>query len=397
MFDKLGKKEKAKDAYVKANYMYLSLLNSLTSNITLSTESRIAQSFVWFNYSLNSFYSFCLANYSKFPYLTGDIYNDEIVKKGIVMRTIKELVALIVNSDNEELKAVFDEWVFYRERYAKLKVLPISERKESLAEIESKVRLLEQQISSGIQEERKSKDKATIGWKDIKQKLQTDEAALEFIHFHAQDISGEKWSDSIMYCALLIRPDYTYPKLIPLFTERDFRTFLNRNKGKNAFDQVRRLYTRYKNKYRSYFKGDSLYNFVWKPIEKHLSGVNKIYYSPSGLLHKISFAAIPVEDDLLLIDKYSLQHMSSTSMLTRDHADIKVDEKYKALLYGGILYDSEPDEWSESGKQFREDHSDYFIRDRSFQWTDSLRSNISWSYLQGTLNEVQKIDSLLTK
>ena len=89
--------------------------------------------------------------------------------------------------------------------------------------------------------------------------------------------------------------------------------------GKNPFDQVRRYYTWFSGKYRKYYKGDSLYNYVWKPIDSLLTGVNRLYYSPSGLLHKISFTAIPVDKDNSLVDKYSMQHMSSSGILTKEN------------------------------------------------------------------------------
>jgi len=38
-----------------------------------------------------------------------------------------------------------------------------------------------------------------------------------------------------------------------------------------------------------------LYELIWEPMEQHLKGVKNIYYSPSGLLHKISFSAIGIK------------------------------------------------------------------------------------------------------
>ncbi|MBK7469159.1 MAG: hypothetical protein IPJ43_21570 [Saprospiraceae bacterium] len=32
----------------------------------------------------------------------------------------------------------------------------------------------------------------------------------------------------------------------------------------------------------------TLYELIWQPLEPYLKGVNKIYFSPSGLLHRIN-------------------------------------------------------------------------------------------------------------
>ena len=37
----------------------------------------------------------------------------------------------------------------------------------------------------------------------------------------------------------------------------------------------------------------TLYEIIWKPIEKELEGIETIYYAPTGLLHRINLDAIP--------------------------------------------------------------------------------------------------------
>jgi CHAT domain-containing protein len=76
-------------------------------------------------------------------------------------------------------------------------------------------------------------------------------------------------------------------------------------------------------------------------VEKTLEGVKTVYYSPSGLLHKINFNAIPVKGDSLLIDAYNLNLVSSTREIVHQKNKIS-DKPSSAVIYGGLLYG--PDE-----------------------------------------------------
>ncbi|MEZ4893631.1 MAG: hypothetical protein R2778_11540 [Saprospiraceae bacterium] len=59
----------------------------------------------------------------------------------------------------------------------------------------------------------------------------------------------------------------------------------------------------------------NFYDPLWKPLEPHLKGINTIYYSPSGLLHRLNLAAIPVNLDSVLADCYQLVELGSTRQL----------------------------------------------------------------------------------
>jgi CHAT domain-containing protein len=71
-------------------------------------------------------------------------------------------------------------------------------------------------------------------------------------------------------------------------------------------------------------------------MEKYLTGINTLCFSPDGLLHQLSFAAIPVADGRLLIDRYKLVQLTSTRQLVvPDEAPGTVTS---AALFGGIDY-----------------------------------------------------------
>ena len=77
-------------------------------------------------------------------------------------------------------------------------------------------------------------------------------------------------------------------------------------------------------------------NQIWKPIEKHLSDVSKIDIYPDGLIHKVSFAAMPAASGKYLIDNFNTKIISGTSRSGTFSNDGEV------LILGDIDYYTNP-------------------------------------------------------
>ncbi|MBS4013538.1 MAG: CHAT domain-containing protein [Bacteroidetes bacterium] len=86
--------------------------------------------------------------------------------------------------------------------------------------------------------------------------------------------------------------------------------------------------------------------------------------SPSGLLHKISFAAIAKEKDVYLCDIYELQTQSGTIKLAYPD-NFQLANNFSALVFGGINYNA-----------------------------DNIDQEI-WQYLEGTKLEATTISEIL--
>jgi len=394
IYEKTNRYDKADEIYLEYSQAIIDMINQMFRIVTVSSEKKVAQYFIWFEYNLNSFYSYFFKRYKDNPLLPAQMYNAEIIKKGIILKAIKSNIAIIQNSGDTALISSFNQWLDIRQKLSKLYILPVSERKANVSELERQAKDIENKMYYKVYKEKENKD-ISLDWKKIRDKLKDNEAAVEFLNFDYFDMKGNIWSDTSLYCALVLRKEYKYPKLVYLFEGNEFSGFLSRNKGKGTFDRIRRLYSWFTGDDRNLYKGDSLYNYVWKPIAPLLQGVDRIYYSPSGLLHKIAFSAVPVDKDSILLDRYSLQQMSSTGLLAFDKDPFNISEEYEALLYGGIFYDLDPNSLGNTVNKYKDEHSDFFIHDRSFEWARSL-SRGSWSYLQGTLDEVENIDSLFS-
>jgi len=178
------------------------------------------------------------------------------------------------------------------------------------------------------------------------------------------------------------------PKFIPLFEEKSLDSLLN-SKSERKADYVNSLYTlvdRGAVAVEAHKK--SLYEILWKPLEKELTHVNTIYFSPSGLLHRLNLDAIPFSETETLADRYNLIELNSTRQLVIP-TQIK-NANNDAVLYGGIQY--EQDSMFQSNEPLMASRS---RGELSFSNVDTTLRGGSWNYLAGTEREVNAIEKIM--
>ncbi|MDR0394836.1 MAG: CHAT domain-containing protein [Tannerella sp.] len=185
------------------------------------------------------------------------------------------------------------------------------------------------------------------------------------------------------------------PAWIPLCEEKELQSALHTT-TRNTQLQIDTLYS---------VRGGQLYRLVWQAIEKELPNVKNIYYSPSGLLHKIAFDALPAEqENLLLSDRYNLHLVSSTREVVRLKKETSaVAVRDTATVYGGLYYDLLQSTMAATTKTYsakpNEGNSRYIdrFRKRGDELPDAgLRSGLSeWQYLPGTETEAAQITASL--
>jgi len=148
-----------------------------------------------------------------------------------------------------------------------------------------------------------------IEWKDIRNNLLNNEIAIDFINYQEYN---KEWSDTTLYAALIIRKDSEAPVYVTLFEQSQLSELLNDDFHITA-NRINKLYNGSNPRF---FNGQKLYELIWKPLEQHLEGIKTVYYSPAGLLNRISFSALPV-NSLCLTDKYNLHLVSSTQEVVK--------------------------------------------------------------------------------
>lgn len=243
-----------------------------------------------------------------------------------------------------------------------------------IKELENQASILEKEL---IQKISGSKDAIRqYVWKEVQFALDTDQASIEFVDFNYYNPES---TDSVLYAALLLKPGMQHPMFIPLCEEKKLRALLPAADGKLNNDQVNELYS-----------NNALYGLLWSPLESHLTDVRKVYYSPSGLLHRLNLAALPTSPKTVLSDRHEMVSLGSTRQLALDNQSIVSNEAPVALIYGGIQFDMDSTTYQE-----RPASQINSPRGLSFVQTDSTLRGGTWGFLKWSEKEADNIQTAM--
>lgn len=147
-------------------------------------------------------------------------------------------------------------------------------------------------------------------WEDVRQSLSDHEIAIEF--FKVDDI------DSTCYYALCIKKDYKSPHLITLFT----------------YDDLCKI------KPETYYREPMLGELIWENLFVELEGVEKVFFSPTGILQNIGIEYLLLNNNMFFSDLYSVYRLTSTRELLKREIASSFSQ---AVLYGGLDYNHKND------------------------------------------------------
>jgi hypothetical protein len=290
-----GNTKKAETMFVEAN-KNINLLIKQNFNYFSDTEKNLFISAA--NYSLDMFNSFLLKRKEENKSLINYCFNNELLKKSVILHT--EQIPKLTNTDLYETQANLTK---IKTQLSKYSLFPDADQKMIMEDALEEAKELEEILINNSDEFNNYYKSINTTWRDIKNNLKQNEAAIEFIHF---DFYEKDWTNSTYYCALIIRHDYKNPEMVYLFEERELATLSKKIRKSN-------LSTNY-----SLAKandGNALFQLIWQPFEQLLDGVKTIYYAKSGVLKKISFLELYNSDNTKLANKYRLINLSSTKKI----------------------------------------------------------------------------------
>ncbi|MEZ5103511.1 MAG: CHAT domain-containing protein [Draconibacterium sp.] len=240
-----------------------------------------------------------------------------LLTKEIGLNTIRAIRKESVNSDNKEYYALYNKWMDSRNQLFNPNIAINKDSLKDLTRAYEKEILLK--LSQTITKNDKFKD---ISWQNIQEKLKTDEIAIEFVVFNKKDIDP----DTQQYGALVITKTCKTPFYIRLCSETELKKVLEIDSDASEKNKIELIYNE---------SVTGLSNLIWKPLEPLLSNISKIYYSPAGLLHSVSFISLTNADNKRLGDIYKLSRLNNTYYIV----DKPFDIQFKSIaLFGGMDY-----------------------------------------------------------
>ena len=304
------------------------------------------------------------------------LYNSNLISKSLLLETSREQDQVISNSSDKIIKAQFDKMKQLRRIYSKMQSEG-SNNKEIMDRYKIQADSLDKILVNKLGEYANAKRKFEITWKDVQANLTSADAAIEFARYY-------DFKDSIYkYMALVVRPEYEYPKLVKLGSEVNI---------KNA----------------SYQKEFSeLYNYVWRGVDSLLLGVKTVYYSPVGELNNISFSAlisdIKTSNQIdtnqpnwsYLIDRYELHQLTTTRYLADETLKKNKPLPLSIKLVGGVNYSELPLVKDSISKEESKEDFAFQINLQNEMKVKGAERGGKINYLKGSEIEVNEVSQLL--
>lgn len=261
------------------------------------------------------------------------LFNIELLTKSLVLDQTSDLLKILKSEKDTSLPGLFYKWKALRkqinaQRLLKDGSLPISEAMEREAD------LLESSISQRSAKFKAAQQVFSVTMKDVQDKLDADEAAIEFVQFRVYNTA---WTDSTMYGVYLVKKNSAEPLFIPLFEQKSLQRIFD-----TAYNSVIKVPSnddrglKLKRKNVNEFNKD-LYQLIWKPIEPYLKDIRKIAFAPTGKLYNIAFHSLRKDSSHLLMDLFILRQYTSTRQVALRNDDNKLPVS-SAALFGNPLF-----------------------------------------------------------
>ncbi|MEZ4959270.1 MAG: CHAT domain-containing tetratricopeptide repeat protein [Saprospiraceae bacterium] len=310
------------------------------------------------------------------PALAEIPFNDALFYKGFLQQSTRRLVQSMANVD-DSTRQIFYAWKACKRQLADQYARPTQNRGNTDS-LELQANDLEKELVLKVASFGQARKQ--VDWQAVQAALQPGEAAIEFVRFPLPS-----QPDSIRYAAMLVRPGYLAPYWINLFEEKQLEALFSQSSAdKAAF--IEKSYS-----------NPNLYPLVWQPLEPYLEGVTRLFYAPSGLLHRLAFDALQGQDGATLSDRFTLRQLGSTRQLAIRKGSRPTPD-FKAVVYGGIHYDMDSSALSKANELWVFDENQPQDRfDGALQKNLRGGSGGEWKDLRWTALEAKNVAGILEK
>jgi CHAT domain-containing protein len=335
----------------------------------------------YINIHITRFFDYFHSNYLRNsvinPQLAGKAYNNQLFLKGLLLNSTRKFQHAVSGANDTILSALTEQQRNIRAELEKLYTLPADQRISKPEKLELEFSGLQKQIKQRISLLAKEGSLSSnlmmneeIPFTRVRDALIHGQAAIEFLSFKYIDKCVE--TDSVYYCALILRKEFLWPEMVFLTTGNKLEELL-----KNHPDEIYSL------------ENSGLYDEIWKPLEKYLEGIETVFYSPSGLLNRIAFSAIPNQNGQVLSQQYKLTNLASTRNLLTGNVSIQGNS---GTIYGGIDYNADTLTLKRLARSYSIDQQDPALKNEVKR---NLRGT-AWDYLPGTKSEAREISRIMS-
>ncbi len=353
------------------------LLKKINTDFAYMSESEKAN--FWDSHKANFEYfnSYALAAGNEKPKAIGQMYDNQLQIKSILLSTSTKERRRIMNSGDSVLTARYFEYVDIKERLAKYYGYTDEQLQQEAIDLDSLETLAndyEKQLSLNAENLRKEERAKKIRWRDIQRNLKENEAAVEMIRFRYFD---KQVTDSVIYAALILTSETRRsPELVILPNGKE-------------------LENKYFKSYRASinFRTEDPYSYsnFWQVIDEKLNGKTLVYFSPDAVYNQINVNTFRRPDGSYVLDHYNVQVLTSTrDILLLEKETKKAMDLNVAALFGFPTYD------------LAHSSIENIVIERAIERSRTLERDIDlarfgFTELPGTKTETETIEQILSR
>ncbi|WP_144017397.1 CHAT domain-containing protein [Ekhidna lutea] len=205
--------------------------------------------------------------------------NFNINTKSALFYTSDKLRLLVTNSYDTKLRNKYILWREKKFELARAYLMTSAERNRLGLEItglEEETQQLEKEIGLSVGAFKDQVENTFYSWEDISNALPDSTALLEILEFKDFELRGDSalsqgFVDESRYVGFIIWPDGR----------------LQRISWPTGFDFTK-FYKNYKNSLLFRVEDNTTYRAFWQAIDQKLEGIEKLYYAPDGIWHKMN-------------------------------------------------------------------------------------------------------------
>ena len=153
------------------------------------------------------FYNTLIISRNRSVKYIGELYNNALLTKALLLNSSIKVRKRIMNSGDEELITMYSQWIEQKELLTaalSMSTQDLSTNEIDPATLSNDVELLEKNLSLKSELFAESAETRPIVWEDIKNSLKQNEVAIEMVRFRLFD---HAFTDSVMYALLYVRGD----------------------------------------------------------------------------------------------------------------------------------------------------------------------------------------------
>lgn len=293
-----------------------------------------------------------------------DAYNALLFSKGLLLESDRSMRDLLRESGTQEDLAHYNKMILLQSQLTKIEQTT-GRNTESTEELYTRIDQIDKQLVNKCSAYGNYTQFLNTQYEDIRKSLKDGEVAVDFADF--------KLDSTHCYAAYILRKEWEYPLLVPLFQQNQLDSLYS--KVNNLAD---RLY--------QFPYSEALLKLCWEPLSSYIHPGETVYYVPAGSFHQLSLESVAIAPDSILNDRYHFVRLSSTREICMRQAQRVTPTS--AVLYGGLYYDMDLSVMDAESKKY--DVSRLFALRGNSVMGDSV-----YRYLFMTREEVKEIANVL--